>query len=109
MIVGVDFPSFFDKDNFTLRRTTGNNMHDPESFITGRELEQGFTYTNSRRNWHSYRQYVAAVIGNLTPEQIAELAPRVTYPDWKQLHEKTFSAEPWLSMAVEEAGEVEAG
>ena len=43
MFVGVDFPSLFDKDNFTLRRTTGHNMHDPESFITGRELEQGLT------------------------------------------------------------------
>lgn len=71
MFVGVDFPSFFDGDNFT-----GHNMHDPESFITGKELEAGYTYENSRRDWRDYKHYVSAVIGDLTPEQIAEQAPR---------------------------------
>jgi len=76
MFVGIDFPSFFDADNFTTRRTTGHNMYDPESLITGAEVEKGFTYTNSKRNFRDYNHYVAAVIGDLTPEQIAEQAPR---------------------------------
>lgn len=100
MICGIDFPSFFDKDNFTLRRTTGHNMHDPESFITGAELEKGFTYTNSRRNWANYRHYVAAVAGMLTPEEIAKTAPRVCL-----LRTCTpFLQELSLAISVEEAG-----
>jgi len=80
MFVGFDIPSFFDKDNFTSRRTTGHNMHDPESFITGAELAAGYTYENSRRDWRDYNHYVSAVIGDLTPEQIAEQAPRRFVP-----------------------------
>jgi hypothetical protein len=79
MIVGIDFPSFFDKDNFTSRRTTGHNMHDPESFITGKELAEGHTYTNSRRSWANKEHYLAAVVGFLTPEEIAKTAPRISY------------------------------
>jgi hypothetical protein len=77
MIVGKDFPDLFAKDNFTLRRTTGHNMHDPESFITGAEISKGFTYTNSRRNWSDHSHYLQAVVGDISPEQIASTAPRV--------------------------------
>jgi hypothetical protein len=96
MIVGKDFPSFFDKDNFTQRRTTGHNMHDPESFITGAEIAKGFTYTNSRRNWDSFSTYVKAVAGDYSPEQIEQIAPRVpinllTNTDaFKVAHSQTF-------------------
>ncbi len=83
MFVGIDFPSLFDKDNFTLRRTTGHNMHDPESFITGKEIAEGYTYLNSRRNWANENHYLAAVVGFLTPEEIAKTAPRISYmPEW---------------------------
>ena len=44
---GIDFAGNFEKDNFASRRTTGNNMYDPESLITGAELAAGLTYKNS--------------------------------------------------------------
>lgn len=44
---------FFGKDNFTSRRTTGHNLYDPESLITGAEVEAGFTYENSERKFPS--------------------------------------------------------
>ena len=58
---GFDFPNCFTRDNFTSRRTTGHNMHDPESLISGAELARGLTYTNSRRAWRNEAQYLAAV------------------------------------------------
>lgn len=73
---GVDFPGFFEKDNYAVRHTTGHNMFDPESFITGEELARGLTYSNSARVYHSYEAYVDAVTGFWTPEEIAELFPR---------------------------------
>ncbi len=76
-IVGVDFPSRFNSDNFTSRRTTGHNMPDPESLISGAEISRGMTYRNSRRNWRDESHYLAAVSGELTTEQILEQAPRV--------------------------------
>lgn len=90
MFAGIDFPSLFDKDNFTLRRTTGHNMHDPESFITGGELAKGLTYTNSKRKWANENHYLAAVAGLITPEEIAKTAPRA------------FVTPEWLSTAVPE-------
>jgi hypothetical protein len=76
MQVSVNFPSQFDKDNFTSRRTTGHNLYDPEALITGKEIAQGFTYKNSTRKWASESHYLDAVSHHLTPEQIAETAPR---------------------------------
>lgn len=67
MFVGKDFPSLFDADNFTMRRTTGHNMHDPESLISGAEIAKGLTYTNSKRLWLSETHYLAAVTGLITP------------------------------------------
>ncbi len=74
---GIDFPSRFDNDNFTSRRTTGHNMFDPESLISGKELAQGMTYQNSKRGWHNEKWYLAAVSGDLTTDEILEIAPRV--------------------------------
>lgn len=73
---GVDFVGFFEKDNFTARRTTGHNMFDPESFITGAELEHGFTYSNSARTYPSFEAYVEAVTGVFTPAEIETKFPR---------------------------------
>ena len=77
MRAGVDFPSFFEQDNYTVRHTTGHNMFDPESFITGEELEAGFTYSNSARNWDSENTYKAAVRGSIPVGVVALIAPRV--------------------------------
>ena len=76
----VDFPSKFDRDNFVSRRTTGHNMFDPESLISGKEIAEGLTYRNSARSWKNQEHYLSAVQGDLTTEQILESAPRVLRP-----------------------------
>ena len=80
MFAGVDFPSHFEKDNFSERRGDilgAGVAYDPESLITGGELIAGFTYQNSSRNWKDEEHYLAAVKGWLTTEQILLSAPRV--------------------------------
>ena len=80
MQVGTDFASMFDGDNFAARRSNSmgaGNWFDPESLMTGAERAKGFTYSNSRRNWKSETHYHRAVAQELTPEQIAETAPRM--------------------------------
>ena len=79
MFVGVDFPSKFERDNFTSRRTTGHNMYDPECLINGNEINQGFTYTNSKRDWVSEQHYLDAVSQLLSPDEILATAPRRLY------------------------------
>jgi hypothetical protein len=76
-IAGIDFPSRFTADNFTSRRTTGHNMYDPDSLITGEEIARGMTYTNSTRSWRNEEHYIQAISGELSPEEIAESAPRM--------------------------------
>lgn len=51
--------------------------YDPESFLTGAEIDAGFTYDNSRRRWSTAALYDAACRGELTLEDIVRLAPRV--------------------------------
>ena len=77
---GTDFPSKFDHDNFVSRRTTGHNMFDPESLISGKEIAEGLTYRNSTRSWWNQEHYLSAVQGDFTTEQILEFAPRVLRP-----------------------------
>ena len=77
MKAGIDFPSLFVKDNFTSRRTTGHNLHDPDSLMTGAEIDAGFTYANSTREWNNQRHYLLACAGNLSSSEIARTAPRI--------------------------------
>jgi len=77
MKAGIDFPSLFVNDNFTSRRTTGHNLHDPDSLITGAEIEAGFTFANSTREWNDQAHYLKACLGDLTSEEIAQTAPRI--------------------------------
>ena len=77
---GTDFPSKFDHDNFVSRRTTGHNMFDPESLISGKEIAEGLTYRNSTRSWRNQKHYLSAVQGDLTTEEILEFAPRILRP-----------------------------
>lgn len=79
MLAGVHFGSLFDKDNFTLRRTTGHNMVDPESLISGAEIARGMTYTNSKRNWRDEAHYISAVTGAIDTDTVLSTAPRVIY------------------------------
>ena len=67
---------YFAQDNFSSRRTTGHNMLDPESFITGAELAQGFTYSNSHRAFDSQSLYDAVVSGDIAAHLVPQFAPR---------------------------------
>ena len=85
---GRDFPSRFEKDLFSERRSgtcfTCGNPWDPESLISGAELAVGMTYANSKRNWGyttptretAEALYADAVSGLLTPDEVLEIAPR---------------------------------
>ena len=84
MRVGIDFPSLFDSDNFTIRRASqigAGNWYDPESLITGTEIARGLTPSNSTRNYRNEAHYHASVSQALTPEQIALTAPRIRKVD----------------------------
>ena len=80
----------FEKDNFTSRRTTGNNMFDPESLLTEGESRQGYEYDNSKRDWPesgNFNDPVTRVLRNRVYEAVADglipanlvpsIAPRV--------------------------------
>ena len=67
----------FDRDNFAFRRTTGHNMYDPNSLMSGSEAEKGFTYTNSTRVFPDVGTELMAVDGRLTTEEILLVGPRV--------------------------------
>ena len=53
------------------------NQYDPESLITGKELEQGMTYLNSYRDWPNEICEDLAINGEMSAELIAQFAPRV--------------------------------
>lgn len=72
----TDFPSLFNGDNFTSRRTTGHNLYDPECLITGAEINKGMTYVNSKRNWPSQADYLAAVSTDIPNGHVPIIAPR---------------------------------
>lgn len=69
--------TYFETDNFTTRRTTGHNMLDPESLITGDELARGFTYQNSHRDYPGQATYDAIVSGDVSVTLVPLVAPRV--------------------------------
>lgn len=66
----------FGKDNFTQRRTSGHNMYDPESLITGKESSEGMTYLNSRRVFPSVDAEFDAIEGKMGVDEILKAAPR---------------------------------
>ncbi len=67
----------FSGDNFTSRRTTGHNMYDPNSLMTGEEASKGMTYTNSKRLFPTLEQELAAIDGRMEVDEILKVAPRV--------------------------------
>lgn len=77
MFVSVHFPSAFELDDFSGRRTTGHNLYDPESLLTGGEISHGYTYANSTRDYISASHYLHCIDGTLSPDEIALGAPRV--------------------------------
>jgi hypothetical protein len=66
----------FENDNFTSRRTTGHNMFDPESLMSGEEEARGMTYTNSRRVWPSADVELDAIEGRIDTDEVLRVAPR---------------------------------
>ena len=68
--------TYFSGDNFKTRRTTGHNMLDPESLMTGEELEKGFTYENSHRVFRNQAHYDATVSGDVPSHLVPTLSPR---------------------------------
>jgi hypothetical protein len=55
----------------------GSGVYDAESLITELEVSEGLSYDNSHREWMNEATYLKACSGELTPEQIMYLAPRV--------------------------------
>lgn len=70
----------FGQDNFTVRRTQGNNMFDPESLMSGAEAAQGMTYTNSHRVFPSAEAELDAIHGRINTDEVLRIAPRVLRP-----------------------------
>lgn len=85
----VNEANAFEQDNFRERRNSSpaaGVAYDPESLLTGAEAAAGLTYRD-RRQWPSEEAYQNAVAGKLTPEEIAEIAPRrKKIPELKPLH-----------------------
>lgn len=67
----------FEKDNFTSRRTTGHNLFDPDSLITGEEAEAGLTYTNSSRKFPDVETREKVIRGEISQADVVRLYPRV--------------------------------
>lgn len=79
----------FDRDNFELRRSNSPACgvpYDPDSLLTGAEVEAGLTYMD-KRHWASEVERNAAVAGAFLPQVIPELAPRVLSADHEELVE----------------------
>lgn len=66
---------YFERDNFRSRRTTGHNLYDPESLLTGAEVAAGLDYGHPRQ-WPDSKTYDRAVSGQIAPERIPDIAPR---------------------------------
>ena len=74
----VNEANAFEQDNFLERRNAtaaAGVAYDPESLLTGAEEAAGLGYRD-KRVWPDQKTFIAAVAGTLTPEQIAEVAPR---------------------------------
>lgn len=74
---GIQTQTSFEKDNFSSRRTTGHNLFDPDSLLTGAESEQGLTYGNSSRRFPDAETREKAIRGEISQEDILRLYPRV--------------------------------
>jgi hypothetical protein len=66
----------FENDNFTSRRTTGHNLFDPDSLLTGGESAQGLTYQNSSRKFPSAEIREAVIRGEVSQADVVRLYPR---------------------------------
>lgn len=66
----------FATDNFTSRRTTGHNLFDSDSLITGEESAAGLTYANSSRKFPDVETKERAIRGEISQDEIIRLYPR---------------------------------
>jgi hypothetical protein len=76
VVDAVDAKETFAQDNFTSRRTTGHNLFDPDSLLTGAEEAQGLTYTNSSRKFPDVETREAVIRGEVSQADIVRLYPR---------------------------------
>ena len=74
--------SKFENDNFTSRRTTGHNMFDPESLMSGEEETQGMTYLNSHRLFPDAKSEDDAITGKIGTDEVLRIAPRRLKRRW---------------------------
>jgi hypothetical protein len=54
----------------------GKYLYNPNSLITGAELEAGYTFENSTRQWANPSDLEAAMSGELTIKDILTKGPR---------------------------------
>ena len=87
----------FAQDNFIERRNSSpaaGVAYDPDSLLTGAEQAAGLGYRD-KREWPSPEAYQDAVAGKLTPDQVAEIAPRrKAIPELKPIHVTLGTPEP---------------
>lgn len=73
-------PNYFQTDNFLERRSGAPEAYgvhyDPESLLTGGEIEVGLGYKD-KRVWPDKATYDAAVAGKIPAHLIPSIAPRV--------------------------------
>jgi hypothetical protein len=75
--IETDSPKdLFQEDNFSSRRTTGCNMYDPESLLTGKEIENGLGYADKRDYSAWPGLYTDIVEGRVKASDVPLIAPR---------------------------------
>ena len=62
---------------------------DVNSLISGEELEKGFTYSNSHREFENDQQRIDAANGLLSTDEILKIAPRVLNTGYARTDERT--------------------
>lgn len=65
----------FTADNYVARHTSGHNALDPNSLLTGAEIQAGFGYENPRR-FADQHTYDVICSGNVSSVLIPLIAPR---------------------------------
>lgn len=74
----------FDQDNFRERRASQNGAgvaYDPDSLITGTEVEAGLDYENSTRSFDTPKHDKQAKQGKLSTRKVLQFGPRTLKPD----------------------------
>lgn len=110
---GIDFPDAFVQDTFAARRggpqgvkdspVLGSEVffsgcgYDPESLLTGGEIEAGLGYGDPRvfPDAETYRQ---CILGNVPVEDIPQVAPRQPRPPQRGFHATAGGVASWQDL-----------